>query len=425
MIIDTGSGCTLLNDIRCQSQNCLKRKGYDISKRGYTPPQTDLSSTEEPKEFDIKYAQGEVIMEISEDYFYFGEKKVIQEFGLILFEDKIFEKSSFDGILGLSYPELSQSTKPFFDSLMEQGILEKNIFSIYLERRYLSPEEREKGDELEISKEAEESHKGKEKIKLMKGTMQEQNIISDSEGFLSNLQSIFKQNSAIVSTKRKGNKKSSQSILKKAPTVIKNRKDGIRVLKKHSGHLKQFSQKKVKTVETQEKEKSMLILGGWDNSLFSGSLHFHPVVRKSWWTLSLDKVLLDGIDTNFCDKENRPCQIIMDSGASLMATPESVFNSFISKVEPKSFCDDLSKYPRISFIIDDQEYFIDPFEYVLSNKEDIDYIKSSSKEECVVGFSIFDLGPNEMVWIAGDIFLSKYYSVYDRDQNRMGLALAN
>lgn len=154
LIIDTGSGCTLLNDVRCQSPNCLKRKGFDSS-------QMPKEENRGPKrEFDIKYAQGEVIMEIVKDYFYFGETKVLQEFGLIRFEDKIFEKSSFDGILGLSYPELSQSTDPFYDSLIKANILQKNMFSIYLERRYLSPEEKKRGDDMEVSVEAEESHKG-------------------------------------------------------------------------------------------------------------------------------------------------------------------------------------------------------------------------------------------------------------------------
>jgi hypothetical protein len=150
-----------LNDIRCQSPNCLKRKGYDFTK---IPEEENKG---EKKEFDIKYAQGEVIMEIVKDYFFFGNKKVLQEFGLIRFEDKIFEKSSFDGILGLSYPELSQSTIPFFDSLKNANVLEKNIFSIYLERRYLSPEEKQRGDDMEISAEAEDSHKGKDKVKLI------------------------------------------------------------------------------------------------------------------------------------------------------------------------------------------------------------------------------------------------------------------
>jgi hypothetical protein len=155
LIIDTGSGCTLLNDTRCQTINCLKRKGYDSSQ---IPEEVN---SEPIKDYDIKYAQGEVIMEIVKDYFFFQKHKVLQEFGLILFEDKIFEKASFDGILGLSYPELSQSTTPFFDSLMEANLLEKNVFSIYLERRWLTPEEKAKGDSLEISLEADSSHQGR------------------------------------------------------------------------------------------------------------------------------------------------------------------------------------------------------------------------------------------------------------------------
>lgn len=150
LIIDTGSGCTLLNDSRCTNENCLKRKAYN----------KDKSKTVKTlnKQFKINYAQGEVIMEIVSDYFYFGNQKIRQEFGLILNENDIFEKASFDGIIGLSYPELSQSTKPFFDNLMKMGILQNSIFSIYLERRYLSTNEKIRGDRLEISDEAELSH---------------------------------------------------------------------------------------------------------------------------------------------------------------------------------------------------------------------------------------------------------------------------
>lgn len=182
--------------------------------------------------------------------------------------------------------------------------------------------------------------------------------------------------------------------------------------------------KPVKVVQNPKKDISNLMFGGWDDTLFEGELSFHPVVRQSWWTLNLDKVLFDGKDTGFCDDENNKCQIIMDTGASLMATPPQVFLDFIKKIGGNSHCSNLSMYPKISFIIDGVEFFIDPFEYILSNKEDIDYLDKNSKVDCLVGFSVFDLGPNERVWIAGDIFLSKYYSVYDRQKNRVGLALA-
>ena len=152
LIIDTGSGCTLINDSRCMSTNCKTRKAFNINKSDHL--------SKKDKQFKISYAQGEVLMEIVSDYFFFGNDKMEQEFGLILVESKIFEKSSFDGILGLSYKELAQSTVPFFDNLMNTNFLDKPVFSIYLERKFLSSEERRKADKMEISDEAVESHKG-------------------------------------------------------------------------------------------------------------------------------------------------------------------------------------------------------------------------------------------------------------------------
>lgn len=56
-------------------------------------------------------------------------------------------------------------------------------------------------------------------------------------------------------------------------------------------------------------------------------------------------------------------------------------------------------------------------------KISITYNKHPHSNYCSFGVSVFDVGP-ENVWIAGDIFLTKYFSVYDRDQDRVGLALA-
>lgn len=254
----------------------------------------------------------------------------------------------------------------------------------------------------------------------------------DTAGFLENLQSIFTQNSAVLATQSSNAKGLSNERGQRGPSkkanLTKTAQLKVKFLQKpraRSGHLTQLVQKPVERDREQGRDTSLLILGGIDESLFSGDLQYHPVIRKSWWTLRLDRVLVGGVDSELCDDRDKQCQIIMDSGASLMATPPQVFNEFMAKVEPKRHCEDLRKYPRISFVIDGKEYSLDPYEYILSNKEDIDYLDAPQKKDCVVGFSVFDLGPSEMVWIAGDIFLSKYYSVYDRDNNRVGLALAN
>ena len=66
------------------------------------------------------------------------------------------------------------------------------------------------------------------------------------------------------------------------------------------------------------------------------------------------------------------------------------------------------------------------YEYILNDENDLEYDSEQENEEglCSVGFSIFDVGDLN-VWIAGDIFLTKYFTVYDRDKDMVGIALSN
>lgn len=57
-------------------------------------------------------------------------------FGEALWEPSlIFALAHFDGILGLGFPTLSVGgVQPPLDAMVEQGLLEKPIFSFYLSR---------------------------------------------------------------------------------------------------------------------------------------------------------------------------------------------------------------------------------------------------------------------------------------------------
>lgn len=59
-----------------------------------------------------------------------------QPFGLSTVEPgTIFTYAKFDGILGLAYPSISvDQATPVFDNLMKEGLVQQNLFSVYLSR---------------------------------------------------------------------------------------------------------------------------------------------------------------------------------------------------------------------------------------------------------------------------------------------------
>ncbi|XP_067272497.1 nothepsin [Pseudorasbora parva] len=166
-----------------------------------------------------------------------------------------------------------------------------------------------------------------------------------------------------------------------------------------------------------------LLLGGVDETRFVPPITWAPVTQKGYWQIRLDTVKVQGA-LRFCHHSIHGCQAVVDTGTSLICGPAEdilLLQQFIGATpttlgEYLLDCARISSLPAVSFLINGVEFSLTGEQYV--RRELL-----NNKEICFSGFQSIDIpskaGP---VWILGDVFLSQFYSIYDRGHNRVGLA---
>uniref|UniRef100_A0A670JAB7 Gastricsin n=1 Tax=Podarcis muralis TaxID=64176 RepID=A0A670JAB7_PODMU len=153
-----------------------------------------------------------------------------------------------------------------------------------------------------------------------------------------------------------------------------------------------------------------VVFGGVDTRLYGGFFNVFPVLRFS----------IGGRATGWC---SQGCQAIVDTGTSLLTVPQQYMASFAQAVgaqqnqygEYAVACSNVQNLPTISFNINGVSFPLPPSAYILNNNG-----------YCTVGIEPTYLPSQngQPLWILGDVFLRKYYSVYDMGNNRIGFAAA-
>jgi saccharopepsin len=172
------------------------------------------------------------------------------------------------------------------------------------------------------------------------------------------------------------------------------------------------------TTETSpEPEGGEAIFGGVDKNHYKGELSYAPVRRKGYWEVELEKVKLG---EEVMDLEDTGAAI--DTGTSLIALPTDVAEIINKEIgATKSWngqytipCEKVQSLPSLTFTFAGKDYQIDGKDYILQ-----------VQGQCISAFTGLDipkpLGP---IWIIGDVFLRKFYTVYDLGRNAVGFAEA-
>lgn len=157
--------------------------------------------------------------------------------------------------------------------------------------------------------------------------------------------------------------------------------------------------------------------GGYDESKFTGEITWLPVRRKAYWEVSFDGI---GLGDEFAELENTGAAI--DTGTSLIALPSGLAEILNAKIgatkgwsgQYSIECSTRDSLPDLTFNFSGYNFTITPYDYTLE-------VSGS----CISAFTPMDFpAPIGPLAIVGDAFLRKFYSIYDIENNAVGLATA-
>lgn len=296
VVLDTGSSNLWVPSTKCTSIACFLHSKYDAS--------ASSSYKQNGTQFEIHYGSGSMEGIVSNDVLTIGDLKVKkQDFGEATKEPGLaFAFGKFDGIFGLAYDTISvQHMVPPFYNMINQGLLDQNVFSFWL------------GD------------------------------------------------------------------------TNKNGEGGVATF------------------------------GGVDESHYKGKIHYAPIRRKGYWEVELESF-------KFGDEEMEleGTGAAIDTGTSLIALPSDIADIINKEIGAKKGwngqatldCALVPNLPEIKFTFAGKEFGLKGEDYTLN-----------VQGQCISAFTGLDIPPPAgPIWIIGDSFLRRWYTVYDLERNAVGFA---
>lgn len=161
--------------------------------------------------------------------------------------------------------------------------------------------------------------------------------------------------------------------------------------------------------------KGELLLGGIDSDKYTGDINYVPLSSATYWEYKLDGLTVDGVTYGAGDKA------IMDSGTSILTGPTEVVSALAASIGAKAInaaeymvaCD-TPNLPTLTYKLNGIDYTLEPSDYLIPDGE-----------LCLLGMMGMDIPrPNGPLWIMGDVFMRKYYTVFDVANEQVGIALA-
>jgi saccharopepsin len=157
-----------------------------------------------------------------------------------------------------------------------------------------------------------------------------------------------------------------------------------------------------------------LVFGGIDQAHYSGELVDVPLTSETYWEVILDAMSFGGSSVASNQKA------IIDSGTSLLAGPTETVAALAKQVGATSVmgkeyivdCAKKASLPELKVTLGGKDFTLTADDYVLE-----------VSGQCLFAFTGIDVpAPRGPLWIMGDVFMRKYYCVFDYGNKKMRIA---
>ncbi|XP_026868025.2 renin [Electrophorus electricus] len=165
-----------------------------------------------------------------------------------------------------------------------------------------------------------------------------------------------------------------------------------------------------------------LLLGGTESKYYTGTFNYVHTKGEGKWEVTMKGVSV-GMETLFCTEG---CTAMIDTGSSFITGPASSVSVLMRTIgavelaegEYTVNCDLVMSLPIVAFHLGGQAYPLTQEDYILRQSQ-------FGEDICTVTFRALDIPPpTGPVWILGANFIARYYTKFDRRNNRIGFAQA-
>ncbi|VDQ07347.1 unnamed protein product [Trichobilharzia regenti] len=163
-----------------------------------------------------------------------------------------------------------------------------------------------------------------------------------------------------------------------------------------------------------------MVIGGVNPEYFIGDFENVPVIYDNSWSVIIKSMKINGV--GYC-KET--CIGLLDTGTSLISGSDESVDTINSRLGAKlsgdgeyAFnCKDINLLLPIEFVFKKRSYILEAKNYVL---KEANWLYT----QCTSPFASND-GISPGVWVLGNVFMRKFYTVFDFGENEIWLAGVN